>query len=251
MPAPGVEIRIADNGEVLVRGPMLLKEYYKRPDATAESIDADGYFHTGDAGVIDDDGQLKIIDRAKDVGKLASGAMFAPNYIENKLKFFPHIKEAVAFGNERDTRVRVHQHRHAARSATGRSAAASPYSGYTDLAQKPEVYELDPRMRREGQRRARAAKASLAASQIHRFLILHKELDPDDDELTRTRKVRRGFVAREVRGADRRALRAARPSSTSRRWSSSRTAAAGMVAADLDDRRSEDVPRRRARAKAA
>ena len=101
-PAPGVEVKIADNGEVLVRGPMLLKEYYKRPDATAESIDAEGYFHTGDAGFFDDDGHLKIIDRAKDVGKLAGGAMFAPNYIENKLKFFPHIKEAVAFGDERD-----------------------------------------------------------------------------------------------------------------------------------------------------
>ena len=101
-PAPGVEVRIADNGEVLVRGPMLLKEYYKRPDATAESIDAEGYFHTGDAGIFDDDGHLKIIDRAKDVGKLANGAMYAPNYLENKLKFFPHIKEAVAFGDKRD-----------------------------------------------------------------------------------------------------------------------------------------------------
>jgi long-chain acyl-CoA synthetase len=101
-PAPGVEVKIADNGEVLVRGAVLLKEYYKRPDATAESIDADGYFHTGDAGFFDEDGHLKIIDRAKDVGKLANGAMFAPNYIENKLKFFPHIKEAVAFGDRKD-----------------------------------------------------------------------------------------------------------------------------------------------------
>ena len=102
LPAPRVEVKIAANGEVLVRGPMLLKEYYKRPDATAESIDAEGYFHTGDAGFFDADGQLKIIDRAKDVGKLWNGAMFAPNYIENKLKFFPHIKEAVAFGDSRD-----------------------------------------------------------------------------------------------------------------------------------------------------
>src|SRR4029077_9364899 len=100
--APGVELRIADNGEVLVRGPMLLKECYKRPDATAESIDAAGYFHTGDAGIMDKSGQLKIIDRAKDVGKLASGAIFAPNYIENKLKFFPQIKEGVAFGRYRN-----------------------------------------------------------------------------------------------------------------------------------------------------
>ncbi|MEK7736398.1 MAG: AMP-binding protein, partial [Pseudomonadota bacterium] len=98
-PVPGVEVRIADNGEVLVRGAMLLKEYYKRPQDTAEAIDSEGYFHTGDAGFFDEDGHLKIIDRAKDVGKLANGAMFAPNYIENKLKFFSHIKEAVAFGH--------------------------------------------------------------------------------------------------------------------------------------------------------
>ncbi len=98
-----MEVRIADSGEVLVRGPMLLKEYYKRPDATAEAMDASGYFRTGDAGFFDAGGQLRIIDRAKDVGKLNGGGMFAPNYIENKLKFFPHIKEAVAFGNERDS----------------------------------------------------------------------------------------------------------------------------------------------------
>jgi long-chain acyl-CoA synthetase len=96
-PAPGVEVKLADNGEILVKGPMLLKAYYKRPDATAESINADGYFMTGDAGFFDDDGHLKIIDRAKDVGKLTNGGMFAPNYIENKLKFFQHIKEVVCF----------------------------------------------------------------------------------------------------------------------------------------------------------
>ena len=117
-------MKIGDNGEVLVRGPMLLTEYYKRPDATAESIDPDGYFRTGDAGLFDADGQLRIIDRAKDVGKLADGAMFAPNYIENKLKFFPHIKEAVAFGNGRDTRVRVRQHRRRLGRQLGRAARA-------------------------------------------------------------------------------------------------------------------------------
>jgi long-chain acyl-CoA synthetase len=101
-PAPGVEVKISEGGEVLVRGKLLLKEYYKRPDATAEVIDAEGWFHTGDAGFFDEDGHLKIIDRAKDVGKLAHGAIFAPNYIENKLKFFPHIKEAVCFGHDRD-----------------------------------------------------------------------------------------------------------------------------------------------------
>jgi long-chain acyl-CoA synthetase len=192
-PAPGVEIKIAGDGEVLVRGPMLLKEYYKRPDASAESIDADGYFHTGDAGVFVDGGQLKIIDRAKDVGKMSTGAMFAPNYIENKLKFFPHIKEAVAFGNGRDM---VCAFINIDMGSVGNWAERRgiAYSGYTDLAAKPQVYKLikecvetvNAELSREG---------SLADSQIRRFLILHKELDPDDDELTRTRKVRRGFVA--------------------------------------------------------
>jgi long-chain acyl-CoA synthetase len=191
--APGVELTIADNGEVLVRGPMLLKEYYKRADATAESIDAHGYFHTGDAGLIDKSGQLKIIDRAKDVGKLASGAMFAPNYIENKLKFFPHIKEAVAFGAGRDN---VCAFINIDFESVGNWAERRgiPYSGYTDLAAKPQVYDLI----RECVNKVNGELANepgLADSQIHRFLILHKELDPDDDELTRTRKVRRSFIA--------------------------------------------------------
>ncbi len=192
-PAPGVEVKIADNGEVLVRGAVLLKEYYKRPDATAEVIDEQGYFHTGDAGFFDADGHLKIIDRAKDVGKLANGAMFAPNYIENKLKFFPYIKEAVAFGNGRD---RVCAMINIDFEAVGNWAERRgiPYAGYTDLAQKPEVYELI----QECVEKANAELARdpmVADSQVHRFLILHKELDPDDDELTRTRKVRRGFIA--------------------------------------------------------
>ncbi|HEX9301015.1 MAG TPA: AMP-binding protein [Casimicrobiaceae bacterium] len=192
-PIPGVEVKIAGNGEVLVRGLCLLKEYYKRPDATAESMDADGFFRTGDAGIFDSDGHLKIIDRAKDVGKLANGAMYAPNYIENKLKFFPHIKEAVAFGNARDM---VCAFINIDMGSVGNWAERRgiAYSGYTDLAQKPEVCELI----RECVEKVNAELAnegSLAASQIHRFLILHKELDPDDDELTRTRKVRRGFVA--------------------------------------------------------
>ena len=192
-PAPGVEIKIAEGGEVMVRGPMLLKEYYKRPDATAESIDGDGFFHTGDAGLIDDSGQLKIIDRAKDVGKMNGGAMFAPNYIENKLKFFPHIKEAVAFGNGRD---RVCAFINIDMGSVGNWAERRgiAYSGYTDLAQREEVYQLIC----ECVEKANAElshDAMLCDSQVHRFLILHKELDPDDDELTRTRKVRRGFIA--------------------------------------------------------
>ena len=193
LPAPGVEIRIGDGGEVLVRGPMLLKEYYKRPDATAESIDAEGYFHTGDAGFLDDAGHLKIIDRAKDVGKLGSGAMFAPNYIENKLKFFPHVKEAVAFGHGRDM-VCAFINIDAGSVGNWAERRGLAYSGYTDLAQKPEVYQL-VRECVEKVNAELATEGDLAASQVHRFLILHKELDPDDDELTRTRKVRRGFVA--------------------------------------------------------
>jgi long-chain acyl-CoA synthetase len=191
--APGVELKIDDSGEVLVRGPMLLKEYYKRPDATAESIDAEGYFHTGDAGVLVDGGQLKIIDRAKDVGKMATGAMFAPNYIENKLKFFPHIKEAVAFGNSRD-RVCAFINIDLGSVGNWAERRGIAYSGYTELAAKPEVYALI-RDCVEKVNAELAGEGSLADSQIHRFLILHKELDPDDDELTRTRKVRRAFVA--------------------------------------------------------
>jgi long-chain acyl-CoA synthetase len=192
-PMKGVEVRIADNGEVLVRSPGLMKEYFKRPDATAEAIDAEGYFHTGDAGFFDSDGHLKIIDRAKDVGKMACGSMFAPKYIENKLKFFPFVKEAVTFGNEREqcmAFINIDM------DAVGNWAERRnlPYSGYTDLAANPAVYEL-VRECVEKVNADLAADPLLADSQIHRFLILHKELDPDDEELTRTRKVRRGFIA--------------------------------------------------------
>jgi len=192
-PMKGVEVRIDANGEVLVRSPGLMKEYFKRPDATAEAIDQDGYFHTGDAGFFDSDGHLKIIDRAKDVGKMACGSMFAPKYIENKLKFFPFIKEAVTFGNGREqcmAFINIDM------DAVGNWAERRnlPYSGYTDLAANPAVYDLV----RECVEKVNAdlvADPLLADSQIHRFLILHKELDPDDEELTRTRKVRRGFIA--------------------------------------------------------
>ncbi|MBI4741557.1 MAG: AMP-binding protein [Betaproteobacteria bacterium] len=192
-PAPGVEVKISGNGEILVKGPMLLKGYYKRPDATAEAIDADGYFMTGDAGFFDDDGHLKIIDRAKDVGKLANGAMYAPNYIENKLKFFQHVKEAVVFGDRRD---RVCAFINIDIGAVGNWAERRgiAYSGYTDLAAKQEVYGLIQECV-EKVNAELVSEDTLADSQVHRFLILHKELDPDDDELTRTRKVRRGFVA--------------------------------------------------------
>jgi len=192
-PAPQVEVKIADSGEILVKGPMLLNEYYKRPDATAESIDAEGFFHTGDAGFFDAEGHLKIIDRAKDVGKLAGGTMFAPNYIENKLKFFPHIKEAVCFGHDRNM---VCAFINIDMGAVGNWAERRglAYSGYTDLTAKQEVYGLIQECI-EKVNAELANDAMVADTQVHRFLILHKELDPDDDELTRTRKVRRSFVA--------------------------------------------------------
>ena len=191
--APGVEVKLADNGEVLVRSKATMDGYFKRPDATAEVIDTNGYFHTGDAGIFDADGHLKIIDRAADVGKMNSGAIFAPNYIENKLKFFPYVKEAVAFGNGRD---KVCAFINIDMEAVGNWAERRniSYSGYTDLAAHPQAYELI-RDCVEKVNADLASEAMMGDTQIHRFLILHKELDPDDDELTRTRKVRRKFIA--------------------------------------------------------
>ncbi|HRP29435.1 MAG TPA: AMP-binding protein, partial [Burkholderiaceae bacterium] len=187
VPIAGVEIRLAENGEILVRSPGLLKEYYKNPDATAEVLTPDGWYHTGDAGFIAASGHLKIIDRAKDVGRIVGGAndgaMFAPKYVENKLKFFPFIKEAVAFGDRRD---RVCAFINIDIEAVGNWAEKRnlPYAGYTDLAQKPEVYALI----RDCVEKVNADLAQddlLAGSQMSRFLILHKELDADDGELTR------------------------------------------------------------------
>ncbi len=197
VPINGVEIKLTESGEILVKSPGLLKEYYRNPAATAEVLTADGWYHTGDAGFIGADGHLKIIDRAKDVGRLSGGAfdaaLFAPKYVENKLKFFPHIKEAVAIGDRRAT---VCAFINIDFDAVGNWAERRnlPYAGYADLAQKPEVYGLI----RECVEKVNADLAAdhmLAGSQIARFLILHKELDADDGELTRTRKVRRGFIA--------------------------------------------------------
>ncbi|KQP13547.1 long-chain fatty acid--CoA ligase [Pseudorhodoferax sp. Leaf267] len=197
VPIQGVEIQVADNGEILVRSAGLLKGYYKNQKATDEVLTPDGWYHTSDAGFLDANGHLKIIDRVKDVGRLAGGAsdgaMFAPKYVENKLKFFPHIKEAVAYG---DGRATVCVMLNIDFEAVGNWAERRnlPYAGYTDLAQKPEVYEL---MRDcvEKVNADLAQDAMLAGSQVSRFLVLHKELDADDNELTRTNKVRRGFIA--------------------------------------------------------
>ena len=192
-PMPGVDVRIADSGEILVKSPAIMRGYHKNPDATAEAIDAQGYFRTGDAGYFDTDGHLKVIDRAKDVGRLADGTLFAPKYIENKLKFFPHIKEAVAFGAGTDS-VTAFINIDLASVGNWAEKRNLPYAGYTDLASRAEVYALVGQCV-EKVNRDLAADPHLANAQIHRFLILHKELDADDGELTRTRKVRRGFIA--------------------------------------------------------
>ena len=188
----GVEIKVSDSGEVLIRSPGLLKEYYKNPVATAEVRDAQGWYHTGDAGYLDAQGHLKIIDRAKDVGKMADGSMFAPKYIENKLKFFPFIKEVVAFG---DGKNEVMAFVNIDFEACGNWAERRnvSYSGYVDLASRQEVYGLIQECI-EKTNADLATDPMMASSQIHRFVILHKELDADDEELTRTRKVRRGFI---------------------------------------------------------
>ena len=197
VPCEGVEIKVADNGEILVKSPGLLKEYYKNPAATAEVLTEGGWYHTSDAGFIDVNGHLKIIDRVKDVGRIKGGAndgaMFAPKYVENKLKFFQHIKEVVAYGDGRD---QVCVFINIDFDAVGNWAERRnlPYAGYTDLAQKPEVYQLV----KECVEKVNAdlsVDTLLAGSQVSRFLVLHKELDADDGELTRTNKVRRGFIA--------------------------------------------------------
>lgn len=193
LPAPGVEVKLGANGEVLVKSQAMLKEYFQRPEASAEVMDAQGYFRTGDAGVFDSDGHLKIIDRAADVGALTSGAMFAPNYVENKLKFFPFIKEAVCFGNQRPG---VCAFINIDMEAVGNWAERRglSYAGYTDLAAQPQVYDLIKDCIAQVNRDL-LQDGTMSALQIQRFLILHKELDPDDEELTRTRKVRRRFIA--------------------------------------------------------
>src|SRR5258706_1440488 len=191
-PVPGVELKFTPERELLIRSPGLFKEYYKNPQATSEAKDAEGWFHTGDAGYFDPDGHLKIIDRVKDVGKLSDGTLFAPKYLENKLKFFPYIKEAVCFGHDRAT-VCAFINMDPDAVSNWAEKRNMPYSGYTDLASRDEVYDL-VRGCIEQVNSDLASEPEIANSQIHRFLILHKELDADDGELTRTRKVRRRFI---------------------------------------------------------
>jgi len=192
-PVGGVEIKIADDGEVLYRSPGVFAGYFKNPQATSDTKRPDGWTHSGDAGFFDDMHHLHIIDRAKDVGKLQDGTLFAPKFIENKLKFFPYIREAVAFEPDRPY---VTAFINIDAEAVGNWAERNgiTYGGYMELARNERVYELI-RGCVEQVNSDLAQEPHLAGSQIRRFLILHKELDADDGELTRTRKVRRRFIA--------------------------------------------------------
>jgi long-chain acyl-CoA synthetase len=191
-PAPGVKVKIADNGEVLYKSPGNFVGYYKNQEATAETLE-DGWLHSGDAGYMTERGHLKIIDRAKDVSRLNDGTMFAPKYIENKLKFSPYIKEAVAHGMGRDFVATFIDIDYGA-VANWAERRHIGFTSYTDLAQKPPVYEL---IYNEICRvnKSLSQDEKLRDSQIKRYLLLHKELNPDDGEITRTRKVRRKFIA--------------------------------------------------------
>lgn len=191
-PGPGIEVRIAENGEVLVRGANVFRGYHKQEEATREAIDAQGWFHTGDAGFIDPQGHLAIIDRAKDVGKLGegpnAGTPFAPQFIENKLKFSPYIGEAIAFGHGRPQVTAMIA---IALAPVGNWAERQglAYGGYQDLTQKPEVRDL---IRAEIEK---CNQGLLESTRVRRFLLLAKDFDADDAEITRTRKLRRSVIA--------------------------------------------------------
>jgi len=191
---PNVDIRIADNGEVLFKSPGMFSGYFKDDAKTAETMTPDGYVMTGDAGYFDEKtGHLKIIDRAKDVGKLNDGTLFPPKYIENKLKFYPNIREVVAYGDKRDfVCVMINIDLTAVGSWAERNNVV--YGSYQELAGHPLVYDMIEKHVAEVNRSLAADKV-MTGTQIKRFLILHKELDADDGELTRTQKVRRSFIA--------------------------------------------------------
>jgi long-chain acyl-CoA synthetase len=192
-PGPDVEISIAESGEVLYRSPGVFLKYYKNDEATRETKTADGWVYTGDAGFIDQHGHLRIIDRAKDVGRLNGGDLFAPKYLENKMKFYPEVREAVAFGQGRDyVTMFINIDPVSVGSWAERNNVS--YASYQELAAHPQVYEMVTKRLDEVNRQL-AREPRMGASQIRRFLILHKELDADDGEMTRTQKVRRSTVA--------------------------------------------------------
>ena len=190
--APDVELKIDDKGEVLYRSPGVFHGYFKNDKATEETKTKDGWVHSGDAGFIDNTGHLKIIDRAKDVGRLKNGGMFPPKYIENKLKFSPNIFEAVTFGHDRDFATAFIN---IDLDSVGNWAERNNivYASYQELAAHPQVYEMIEQHIRDCNKDL-ATEPDVAGAQIKRFLILHKQLDADDGEITRTQKVRRSTV---------------------------------------------------------
>jgi long-chain acyl-CoA synthetase len=186
-PLPGTEIALSESGEIISRNAGVFLGYYKNPQATAEAL-RDGWLHSGDTGLIDADGHLVFFDRTQDVAQLIDGTRFAPSYIENKLKFSPYIKEAVAVGQERPyvaAMINIDF------EVVGKWAErrGMPYTSYTDLSRKPEVYDLIY------QEVVRVIGGLPASTRIRKYVLLHKELDPDDEEMTRTRKVRRRYIA--------------------------------------------------------
>jgi long-chain acyl-CoA synthetase len=192
-PAPRVELRISEDGEVQFKSPGMFVGYYNEPEKTLETLTPDGFIKTGDAGFFEPDGQLKIVDRAKDVGKLANGQLFAPKYIENKLKFYGDIREAVAIG-DRQEYVTVMLNIELASVGAWAERNGVSYASYQELAGHERVAKLIER-HVDAVNKALADEPAMAGAQIRRFLILPKELDADDGELTRTQKVRRRFIA--------------------------------------------------------
>ncbi|MBW1782188.1 MAG: AMP-binding protein [Deltaproteobacteria bacterium] len=186
-PLPGIEFKVSDTGELLSRGPTIFKGYYKNPEATAEAL-RNGWFHSGDAALIEDDGHIIIIDRMSDVMKLNDGSKFSPQLIENKLRFSPYILDAVVIGQERPfiaAMIAIDM------PNVGKWAENNqiPYTTFTDISQKEETYDLI------AQEVAKTNESLPKVAKVKKFVLLYKELDADDDELTRTRKVRRKFVA--------------------------------------------------------
>jgi long-chain acyl-CoA synthetase len=187
VPMPGTEMQIAEGGEILLRSPAVFPGYYRNDEATSKAL-REGWLYTGDAGYLEEDGHLVVIDRAQDVMEAADGTLFSPAFVENKLKFSQHVEEAVVFGGGERPYVTAMISIDAETVGTWAEREHVSYTTYTDLAQKPEVYELiDTAVRR--------ANLDLPESvRVRRFVLLHKQLDADDEELTRTRKVRRGTI---------------------------------------------------------
>jgi long-chain acyl-CoA synthetase len=183
-----VELKISDAGEILIKGPTVFKGYYKNPEATLKTLDPGGWVHTGDEGLLDEDGQLIMIDRQKDVMQLADGSKFSPQLIENKLKFSPYINEAMVVGKDRPfiAALIIMDLGNTGKWAETRKLT---FTTFTDLSQKPEVYELITA------EIGRINRSLPKIARVMRFVMMYKELDADDDEMTRTRKLRRNFVA--------------------------------------------------------